>query len=355
MKIKTEVLKRALQRVKNFTGNNSLVEIFNHIYFKTENNYLYLYASNVPASIKTKVCKVESNEEVNSIVKSERFINIINIIEDDEINLSFGEDKLTLITNNGEYYIPCFIGEFPTLNSNGAEKLFSISGAKLKENILKVKNTIGKDELRPIMTGVYFEIVEDKLNNITTSRYELSLTNCDIEAVVEKESFVLSKEITSNIFSLDNSLVEVMQDERKVYFRSENTEIAIIKLEGKTPSYYSVIPKNEDYIRINKSEFKRAINKVELFMEERIKATIKDNTLYLESNNEDKKLEGIEGIRIDKKEGRDITFGFISTYMSNVLNSIQEDYIYMYYSSPDRAILIKPNDLDKYLVMPFKV
>src|SRR5690625_6864912 len=107
-----------------------------------------------------------------------------------------------------------------------------------------------------------------------------------------------------------------MKDERKVYFKSEKTEIEIIKIEEKTPTYYSVIPRNEDYIRINKSEFKRAINKVELFMEERIKATIKDNTLYLESNNEDKKLQGIEEIRIDKKEGKDITFGFINTYMS---------------------------------------
>src|SRR5690625_5520063 len=75
MKIKTEVLKRALQRVKNFTGNNSLVEIFNHVYLKTENSYLYLYASDAPASIKTKVCKADSNKEVNSIVKSKRLVD----------------------------------------------------------------------------------------------------------------------------------------------------------------------------------------------------------------------------------------------------------------------------------------
>ena len=85
-----------------------------------------------------------------------------------------------------------------------------------------------------------------------------------------------------------------------------------------------------------------------------IKMSIKDTILTITSKSEEGNVK--EDI-IAVKDGEDLDIGFNAKYVLDVLKSIDDDEIYMYFNTPITPCLVEPLEGDsfEYLILPVRI
>ncbi|MBK9599362.1 MAG: hypothetical protein IPO60_13850 [Flavobacteriales bacterium] len=126
----------------------------------------------------------------------------------------------------------------------------------------------GNDDLRPVMSGIFFELSDEAVRFVATSmpiklvRYTRSDINSPRAA-----SFIVRRALTllKNSLSATNAEVNVEFNENNASFTFDNVRVVCRLIDGKYPNYEAVIPKqNPNKLTIDRQSF-NSIRRVALF------------------------------------------------------------------------------------------
>lgn len=226
----------------------------------------------------------------------------------------------------------------------------------------------GKDELRPVMSGVCFDFRSDGLRIAASDSRVLF---CDVlrEIVPEREAVVIINANIINALVSHCSLsapVRISFDSRQVCFVQDGIEIQGRLIEGKFPRYESVIPKNNDRVAvINRQALAAAIKRVSISANKstnQIKMRFNGgSSLTLEASDIDYSLQSKMTINTEKQENfpGEHLLGVRAAFFLSMLGTFGKDVaeITMLLGDPNRAMLIK-SDIDSErvaLIMPMQI
>ncbi len=262
-----------------------------------------------------------------------------------EIKISWKSGSLSIPGTSGlSYPTP------PQLAEERSEMDFDVD--MLLTGINKTIFATADDELRPVMNGVYVDIVPDKCTFVATDAHKLVRHTVETETG-RTASFILPKKPANLLRSMlvkEEGSVKVAFDSKNVMFTLKNSVLVCRLIEGTYPNYSAVIPTaNPNRVIVDRIEFLNAIKRVAVCSNQAtnlIKLDITNNNIDLTAQDLDFSYSANETLSC-AYEGEKIVIGFKSTFLVDILSNIETPSVVVELADSTRQGVFKPVYDDK--------
>lgn len=356
-KASSTILLSHLQAISRVINSKNSLQILDNFLFSLEGQQLTMTASDTETTLITSM-EVEEVEGAGKVAVSSRLLlDTLREFSDQPLNFQINDSNLAMVITsaNGTYN---FIGqngdEYPRLPELQADaKVMILPVSTLSAGISKTLFCTADDELRPVMNGIYFDILKDGLTLVATDahklvRYKTSYTSVNLSEEEDKASFILPKKpanMLKNILPKESGDVEVKFDNKNAYFKLSNYTMICRQVEGRYPNYNGVIPKENPYkIIIDRVTLLNALKRVSVFSNQAsnlIKLQISENQIFISAQDIDFSISAEETINCQYADDQ-IKIGFKSAFLIEILNNIGSNDVIVELTDPSRAGIILP-------------
>ena len=279
-------------------------------------------------------------------VDTQKLVALLKSLGSQDLEIEFGFPTTIVKSGKGKYEISAFDGaDFPLAEIEVGQN--SAKGFLFEHALDLTKGSVSNDDLRPVMTGVYFDSNLGYV--VSTNGHKLSRYKATF-----KESFILPVSVAGLFKHVSEDDVKYKVSDNMIHFAGEEIFFSIRRVEGNYPPYDKVIPTtNDKTLTIKQSDLLTALKRVSLFASSETKTieldtgamTIKSNDVNY-GNSANETLEG-------ESEG-DIKIGLNAGYLIDLLNTTGEGDITMTFSEPNKPVLFtnSTNPRLLQLVMP---
>lgn len=366
--VSSKVLFDGLNKISGIVGTNNIISILDNFLFQLDNNILKVMSSDVENTMLVEI-EVSSNDKGAIAVPAKKLLENLKYIPEQPLLVSINEDSrvLEFNTTNGNYKLAGFdANEFPKMPEIVDAKTVKMPSAVFEKAIQSTLFAIGNDDQRKAMTGMYCQFDQDGATFVSTDAQKLVRYKRRDVVSTDTFNFILPKKVLNQL----KSNISGAQDELELIFNKNNCAFKIDKLyiicrliDAVFPEYNNVIPTdNQNIMTVNREEVLNSLKRLAPFTNQsthQINFKIEGSNLTTSASDIDFNSEGIEQNTIVYK-GEDMAIGFNSKYLSEILQTIQNDEVLFEMSTPSRAALIFPtveeeNESMLMLIMPLMV
>lgn len=362
----TELLK-CLQTVSGVLASNNTLPILDNFLFELDgSNMLTISASDLETTIISKIDVI--SEETGSIaVPARLMLDYLKTLPEQPLTFTIDEDTMgvEISSSFGKSKNAGFpADEFPKVPEMKEPSSVTVSSDLLAEAIHKVLFATGNDDLRPVMSGMYFEFSTENLRFVATDAHKLvRYTRTDVKAdktatlIVPKKPLNLLK----GMLSSTASEVKMEYDNNNLKLKFDNTVVIARLIDGKYPNYEAVIPKdNPSVMLVDRTALLGSIRRVSIFSNKtthQVRLRISGSELSISAEDLDFANEANERLTCSY-EGEDMEIGFNSRFMIEMLTNLDANDVELHLSAPNRAGILVPAEPDNadedvlMLVMP---
>ena len=260
------------------------------------------------------------------------------------------DNRFTLEHQSGKAYFPIDnADEYPTPQPTGSDsQLIEMDAKELATAIQVVGWATANDDLRPVMAGVYFDIMQDKTVVTASDGHVLMKYTTKEDGSGPVGSFIMPKKVAKLLPQMldwkEYDTCDVMFTERQATIEQSNWSLTFRLVEGKYPNYESVIPKDSPFwMRADRSQLQNSVRKVSPFTNESsmmLRCTIKDNGLLIVGEDYDFSMGAEDQVLIESNNPQAVTIGLKSSSLLAVLQKIPGMNVEVDYTDPSRAVTI---------------
>jgi len=240
---------------------------------------------------------------------------------------------------------------------------FTMTSTALVTAINKAIFAVSNDDLRPAMTGVFFELDKKGITFVATDAHRLvRYTRKDVSCP-KKDSFIVPKKplslLKSSLPDNEDELI-LSYNSNHLFVKHGGTELVCRLIDARFPDYKVVIPADNPYkMTINKADFQNALRRVSVFSNKstnQVALSISGSELQLAAQDVDFSFEGNERMAC-QYDGEDLQIAFNAKFLIEMLNGADTNEINMELSTSTKAGIIKPTEMEDdeellMLVMP---
>ncbi len=362
--VSSSALLKQLQQISGVINSNTVLPILEDFLFEIDKNRLNVVATDLETVMKIQI-DVESNGSGRVCIPAKILMDSLKNIADQPLTFNIDKNFAVEITSdNGKYKV---MGEnpdnFPKEPTADDTSSFTISSAALVTAINKTLFAVSSDDLRPAMTGVYFEMSKDALQFVATDAHRLvRYKRTDVKCPKSDSLIVPKKPLT-----LLKSAMPVNEDELTIKYNNNHlfvthgtTQMSCRLIDARFPDYKVVIPVDNPYkLTVNKADFQGALRRVSIFSNKstnQVVMSINGSELQLAAQDIDFSFEGTERMKC-QYSGEDLQIAFNAKFLIEMLNASDTDEITIDLSTPTKAGILKPSVQDEgedllMLVMP---
>jgi len=291
---------------------------------------------------------IQCKEEGMIAVPAKLLLDILKSLPDQP--LTFDVDGKTfgieITSDNGKYKLTGQNGdEFPKAPAMGASKALLIGADVLNRAISKTIFAAGNDDMRPIMSGVFFEIEPESVRFVATDAHKLvRMTRSDIGG--ESAAFIVPRKplnLLKGALSSLKSEVNMQYTENNAMFTFDNVTLMCRLIEGKYPNYEAVIPKENPFkLTIDRLDFLNSIKRVSIFANRstnQVRLKLTGSEIQLSAEDLDFANEAHEQLACTFV-GDNMEIGFNSRFLQDMLNNLDANNVHVEMSAPNRAGII---------------
>ncbi|MCT8341144.1 DNA polymerase III subunit beta [Flavobacteriaceae bacterium TK19130] len=363
--VSSSYLLKQLQVLGGIINTNNTLPILDNFLFELDGNALTVSASDLETTVSAKL-EVESSESGSICIPARLLLDTLKTFPEQPLTFT-KEDNHTveISSNHGKYALAYAEGEeFPKAVELQDPSSTVLLGDILATAISKTIFASGNDDLRPVMSGVFFQFGSDNLTFVATDAHKLvKYTREDVTAAQTAE-FIMPKKplnLLKSILAGSEEELTIDYNDSNAKFTFDNIEMVCRLIDGKYPNYEAVIPKeNPNKLTIERNQFLNSVRRVSIFSNKtthQIRLKIAGAELNISAEDVDYSNKAEERLTCDY-QGDDIQIGFNSRFLTEMLNNLTSDQVALEMSLPNRAGILTPNDgLDEgehvtMLVMP---
>jgi DNA polymerase-3 subunit beta len=240
--------------------------------------------------------------------------------------------------------------EFPKAVTLESPSSTTIAGDVLATAISKTIFAAGNDDLRPVMSGVFFQFNANNLTFVATDAHKLvKYTRTDVTANQPAE-FIMPKKplnLLKGILAGSNSDVTVEYNDSNAKFIFDNVVLVCRLIDGKYPNYEAVIPKeNPNKLTVDRGTFLNSVKRVSIFSSKtthQIRLKMAGTELNISAEDIDYSNKAEERLACDY-QGDDMQIGFNSRFLTEMLSNLNSNDVLIEMSMPNRAGILTPAD-----------
>lgn len=301
-----------------------------------------------------------------ALVDFKTLFEVVSATKDTKINVEKEKNSLLLIGRAGVVKLPVLEhSNFP--QPPQTKKTTEINSRIFSNNILaSVIFSCATDETRPILTGVCFDFLEEKINIVGTDGFRMSLVSLEKEnfggSVFENKKIVVSAKSLVSVGKIyKNTSIKVFfsQEDKTLRFVGDGTTVFTRLLDGEYPPYEKVIPsKTETQIRFSKEDFLNSLKTTALFARgesNMVVLFVKDGGVKLSSLSSSAGEATLEVLGA-KVEGKNNKLAFNYRFLLDLMNNINEEEVVLELTNPLSPGLFRGLNKDGYIhiIMPIR-
>ncbi len=349
--VSSTYLLKQLQVLGGVINSSNTLPILDNFLFELDNSKLTVSASDLETTMASTL-DVESDSEGSVAIPARLLLDTLKTFPEQPLTFVVEDNNTVEISSNhGKYALAYADGaEFPKAVALEDPSKTVVTGDVLATAISKTIFAAGNDDLRPVMSGVFFQFSTEGLTFVATDAHKLvKYTRADVTANQVAE-FIMPKKplnLLKGILAASEDDVTIEYNDSNAKFTFENSVLICRLIDGKYPNYEAVIPKeNPNKLVIDRNQFLNSVRRVSIFSNKtthQIRLKIAGAELNISAEDIDYSNKAEERLTCDY-QGDDMQIGFNSRFLTEMLNNLNANDVQLEMSMPNRAGILTPVD-----------
>lgn len=349
--VSSSYLLKQLQILGGVINNNNTLPILDNFLFDLKQDELTVSASDLETTMSAKL-KVESDSEGKIAVPAKLLLETLKTFPEQPLTFVVEDNNtIELSSNHGKYALAYADGEeFPNPVELEDPSSTVIEGDILATAINKTIFASGNDDLRPVMSGVFFQFSSEGLTFVATDAHKLVKYSREDVSASQTAEFIMPKKplnLLKGILAGSESEVLIEYNDSNAKFTFDDTQLICRLIDGKYPNYEAVIPKeNPNKLSIERNQFLSSVRRVSIFSNKtthQVRLKIAGAELNISAEDVDYSNKAEERLTCSY-QGDDMQIGFNSRFLTEMLNNLNSDEVQLEMSLPNRAGILTPVD-----------
>ena len=365
--VSSNTLMKHLQQISGVLNSSNPLPILNNFLFVVEKGTLTVSASDLESTMTSSIQLTEGKQGGKIAVPAKILLDTLKTFPEQPLTFLIDEKTLgiEIVSDFGKYKLTGFDAEeFPKVPSMEGSKSLKIGGSILQNAINKTLFATGSDELRPVMSGVFFQLSKDNITFVATDAHKLvRYRRTDAKASGEGALIVPKKPLNllKNIIGETDETININYSENNILFQFANHSLICRLIDGRYPNYDAVIPvDNPNKLTISRSALLNSVRRVSIFSNKtthQVRLKVAGSELHISAEDLDFANEANERLSC-QYEGEDMEIGFNARFLSDMLSNLEFENITIEMSAPNRAGILVPSNSENesedilMLVMP---
>lgn len=349
--VSSSSLLKHLQQISGVINANTVLPILEDFLFEIEDKKLSIVATDLETVMRVQTT-VESKSDGKVCIPAKILLDSLKNIP--EQPLTFNIDKnfgVEITSDNGKYKL---MGEnpdnFPKEPTADDTTKFTMSSAALLTAINKTLFAVSNDDLRPAMTGVFFELQKDAIQFVATDAHRLVRYKRTDSIAPKADSFIVPKKplnLLKNSLPDNDDEISISYNNNHLFVAHHEIQMVCRLIDARFPDYKVVIPQDNPYnLIVNKADFQNALRRVSVFSNKstnQVALSINGSELQMAAQDVDFSFEGNERMNC-QFDGNDMQIAFNAKFLIEILNAVDTQDIKIELSTPTKAGIIKPTE-----------
>jgi DNA polymerase-3 subunit beta len=366
--VSSSTLLKNLQHISGVISSNTVLPILEDFLFEVDENQLTIMATDLETIMKVKL-EVQAKSSGRVCIPAKIMIDYLKNLPEQPLtyDINVNDYSIDITSDQGKYKI---VGEsaenFPKEPVADESTSFIMPASALNEGINKTIFAVSGDDLRPAMTGVYFELNPGDITLVATDAHRLVKFSRNDISCPKQDSFIVPRKPLQQLKSAlpsDGTPVRLAYNNNFLFVESGNLTLSCRLIEARFPDYKVVIPPDNPYLlTVNRADFVSALKRVSVFANKttnQVALSIKGNELQLNAQDVDFSFEGSERMSC-MYNGQDMQIAFNAKLLVEMANALDSGEVNVELSTPTKAGILKPVEKEEnedvlMLLMPLMI
>ena len=347
--VSSSLLYKEIQVSGRIINSSNTLPILDNFLFEINNNKLVLSSSDLESTMTSQI-EIESTSTDKIAISAKLLTDILKTFSEQPLTfIKTDNNTIEISASNGKYSLAYLNGdEFPKQVEILDAHETVINGSDLGNAINSTIFASGTDDLRPVMSGVFFQFNSESLKFVATDAHKLVKFETTEYTASEVSEFIMPKkplQILKGILQTVDSDLTIQHNDSNAKFIFDKSSITCRLIDGKFPNYEAVIPKdNPNVLTIDRQLFLNSARRVSIFSNKttnQVRLKLAGSLLNISAEDFDFSNKADENLEC-QYSGDDIQIGFNSKFLIEMLNNLDSDMITLSMSHPNRAGIIRP-------------
>ncbi|MBS1641992.1 MAG: DNA polymerase III subunit beta [Bacteroidetes bacterium] len=349
--VSSSSLLKHLQQISGVINANTVLPILEDFLFEINDKKLSVTATDLETVMRVQM-DIESKANGKVCIPAKILIDSLKNIADQP--LTFNIDKnfaIEITSDNGKYKV---MGEnpdnFPKEPASDDTTAFTMTSTALVTAINKSLFAVSNDDLRPAMTGVFFELAKDGVQFVATDAHRLVRYKRTDAKATKTDSFIVPKKplgLIKNALPDNDDAINISYNSNHLFVSHGEVQMVCRLIDARFPDYKVVIPSDNPYkLIVNKNDFQNALRRVNVFSNKstnQVALSITGSELQMAAQDVDFSSEGNERMNC-QYDGSDMQIAFNAKFLIEMLNAADTDDVKIELSTSTKAGIIKPTE-----------
>jgi DNA polymerase III subunit beta len=339
------------------------VQIFAGVLMQAGAGTLELSATDMELSLRTSL-DADVDGQGSAVVPGRLLADIIRQLPSDEVEIEYQAEENTLLITSGSasYRLRTYaVEDFPRLPEVTGIATSSLDGGPLLDAIACVGRAAGRDESRPVLTGVFVRLGAGRLVMVATDSYRLSVKETELAGdVPELEAIVPARALDElRRIAGGGGDVELGVLDNHVAFGAGGVWLTTRKIDGQFPDHTKLIPESGEFavdLSLPRGELLDVVRRMAVMAHRasplRLRLADGELTISVQSPDVGEARESLPAAY----SGEPMEIGFNATYLQDGIESVEGDELQLRLINPLRPGLVQgPEEGFRYLIMPIRL
>lgn len=346
------LFQQQLQAVNKVISSKNALSILDNFLFELEGDWLTITGSDQENIVTARVEVYESDGEGAVAVPAKSLLEITKEISNQPLtftrNAMTGEIDIEFL--NGRFrFMGVNADEFPRGEQADPESVeLTIPADVIIKGIEKTIYAVSAETIRPMMTGIYWDIHEGDITFVASDTHKLvRYINAGVNPGLARGFIMPSKpaSILKGIISKDVEDVKVTLGTKGARFEFGMYSLTCRFIKGNYPNYNRVIPESNPFtITVERESFLNAMRRVAIFASKAsnlVKLEVSKDGMRLAAQDLDYGTSAEEKV-ICEYSGNDMVIGFNAQFTMEILGNLGGDTVLVKLSDPARPGIFEP-------------
>lgn len=360
------ILAKQVSQVGKIVTSRSNLPILSNLLIETDKKVIHISSTDLEIAITTQV-PAEITQEGSFTIPARLFQDFISQNPDENISFELEGFDLICKSSKVEARIPGLDPEdYPALPKveNGIKVVLPVE--EFTQAMKQVIIACATDQTRPVLTGVYIQLIDDEAIFAATDGFRLVERKINIVPINKPLSVLIPGRTIQEIIRITagnelNKDLELIIEEQQALFKFDSVEIYSRLLTGNFPKYHDTIPKKFLIdAEVTAPELIQALKLTYVFSNSGIANVMFDidekgvMTIYSHGSMKGKSKHVVSAVLKDGFEPLKVAFN--TKYMLDACNAANTPFLKLCFSGKTSPLVIK-TDKDDYIqiVMPIRV
>lgn len=351
--ISKQIIENILIHAGPFLEKKDTSQITSHVYINASHSLFTLKATDYEIGFRVQTDSVNILKEGSVTANGKKFLDIVRILKDGNINLEVKNEILHISQSNSKFKLPTFsYNQFPEFPTHENKSRITIDSYTLIESLKKIAPSIDTNNPKFELNGALIDIKTDSINFASTDTRRLAVVN--IQNSSENElSIIIPRKAIVEIQKLFSNDIELYYDNTNLIIHSQQFQFFTKLINGKYPDYARIIPKETAHnLVLPKATMIESIKQITTISVD-IKITFLEDTITFESLSDDN-IEAKTQINHITNFTEPFSIAINSKYLLDFLNVINASEFHIGLNEGNLPFVLEESNF-KTVVMPIVI